>query len=45
MRNILAHEYLGVDMTLVWGTLKTDLDMLWEAVEKISSAAESNSKL
>ena len=45
MRNILAHEYLGVDMTLVWGTLKKDLDMLWEAVEKISSAAESNSKL
>lgn len=35
MRNVLAHEYLGIDLTLVWGTLKKDLDMLWDAVEKV----------
>ena len=28
MRNILAHEYLGVDITLIWETLATPLDEL-----------------
>lgn len=35
MRNILAHEYLGVDLTLIWGTLEKDLDVLQDAVENI----------
>ncbi len=44
MRNILAHEYLGIDLTLVWGTLKKDLDMLWEAFEKIAPGTDNASK-
>jgi len=36
MRNILAHEYLGVDLTLIWGTLQKDLIVLRCAVEKIA---------
>lgn len=26
MRNVLAHEYLGVDPTLVWDTIETHYD-------------------
>ena len=44
MRNILAHEYLGVDLTLIWGTLEKDLDILWDAVEKIVIRTDSDSK-
>ncbi len=28
MRNILAHEYLGVDMSLIWETVSNQLDEL-----------------
>ena len=28
MRNMLIHEYLGVDMVLVWDTIKKDLPVL-----------------
>jgi uncharacterized protein with HEPN domain len=38
MRNVLAHEYLGVDMTLIWETLITHLDSLKQALVEISSA-------
>ena len=44
MRNILVHEYLGVDLTLVWRILKKDLDMLCEAVEKIAHETDSDYK-
>lgn len=36
MRNILAHEYLGVDMVLIWETLRTSLEGLKEALKSIS---------
>jgi len=36
MRNILAHEYLGVDSTLVWETVKTQLPVLAQALKKIT---------
>lgn len=33
MRNILAHDYLGVDMVMIWDTIKTHLDDLRQALE------------
>ena len=35
MRNILAHEYLGVDITLIWESLGTQLDELQQALKEI----------
>lgn len=35
MRNILAHEYLGVDMALIWETLATPLDELSQALREM----------
>ena len=35
MRNILAHEYLGVDLSLIWGTLNKDLDVLKGVLDQI----------
>ena len=36
-RNLLAHEYFGVDLEIVWNTIQGDLPLLLCAVEKISS--------
>ena len=33
MRNVLAHEYLGVDMILIWDTVKLHLNELKQALE------------
>jgi uncharacterized protein with HEPN domain len=35
MRNILAHEYLGVDAVMVWETVQAHLDTLQQALETI----------
>lgn len=35
MRNVLAHEYLGVDMVLIWETLQSHLAPLQQALEGI----------
>ena len=35
MRNVLAHEYFGVDIVLIWETVTTRLDVLREALEEI----------
>lgn len=34
-RNLLAHEYFGVDLEIVWNTIREDLPLLLGAVEKI----------
>ncbi|MEI6206574.1 MAG: DUF86 domain-containing protein [Desulfuromonadales bacterium] len=34
-RNLLAHEYFGVDLEIVWNTIRDDLPMLLVAVQKI----------
>jgi uncharacterized protein with HEPN domain len=34
-RNLLAHEYFGVDLEIVWNTIQNDLTMLMGAVQKI----------
>ncbi len=33
MRNILAHEYMGVDMVMIWDTLQLHLKDLQQALE------------
>ncbi|MBI2426682.1 MAG: DUF86 domain-containing protein [Candidatus Kerfeldbacteria bacterium] len=35
MRNILTHEYFGVDLEVVWKTVQEDLPSLRRAVEKL----------
>jgi len=34
-RNLLAHEYFGIDLEIVWNTIHNDLPMLMEAVRNI----------
>lgn len=34
-RNLLAHEYFGVDLEIVWNTIHAELPTLMEAVRKI----------
>lgn len=34
MRDILIHEYFGVDLLLVWNTIKKDLPKLKESIKK-----------
>lgn len=34
-RNILTHEYFGVDLEIVWNAIKTDLPLLLKVVNKI----------
>lgn len=33
MRNILAHEYLGVDIVMIWNTVQLHLNELQQALE------------
>jgi uncharacterized protein with HEPN domain len=34
-RNLLAHEYFGVDLEIVWNTVHHDLPLLMDAVQEI----------
>jgi uncharacterized protein with HEPN domain len=40
MRNVIAHEYLGVDSLLVWETVQTGLLPVKEALEKLLDRTE-----
>ena len=35
MRNILIHEYFGVDVKIVWRTIKKSLPILYEQLQQI----------
>ncbi len=35
MRNVFAHEYFGIDSSLVWEIIKNDIPELKEKVENI----------
>ncbi len=35
MRDVLVHEYLGVDLDLLWKTVKEDLPKLEESLSKV----------
>jgi uncharacterized protein with HEPN domain len=41
-RNLLTHEYFGVDLEIVWKIIEDDLPLLMEAIREIMSA-ENNS--
>jgi uncharacterized protein with HEPN domain len=44
LRNMLAHQYLGVDVKLVWGIVERDLPTLKAAVQTmLSDKAGANS--
>ena len=34
-RNLLIHEYFGVDMEIVWNVIQSDLPQLYETIEMI----------
>jgi uncharacterized protein with HEPN domain len=34
-RNLLAHEYFGVDLEIVWNTIHHDLPLLMDAVQEM----------
>lgn len=36
-RNLLVHEYFGIDQEIIWNTIKQDLPLLLDAAEKILS--------
>ncbi len=35
MRNVLAHEYLGIDPVMIWDTIQTHLNKLQQVLEEI----------
>jgi uncharacterized protein with HEPN domain len=35
-RNILVHDYLGIDLNLVWSVVENDLPILRRALEKLA---------
>jgi len=39
-RNVLVHNYLGIDLDVVWDTLQHDLTELLEAVERMIRIGE-----
>lgn len=42
MRNILIHEYFGIDTRLVWEIIKDDVPNLKKQLEEILSSIESD---
>jgi uncharacterized protein with HEPN domain len=34
LRNVIVHEYFGIDLEIVWGVIQRDLPALKEAVRK-----------
>jgi len=34
-RNLLVHEYFGVDLEIVWNTIRDDLPLMLDAVQRI----------
>ena len=40
MRNVFAHEYFGIDSSLVWEIIKRDLPLLKSKMESILKSLE-----
>ena len=40
MRNLLIHEYDGVDLDIVWDTITTDLPALFKALEPLAPPSQ-----
>lgn len=43
-RNLLIHEYFGVDLEIVWNTVKEDLPDLLNVIEEIRSQSHDQSQ-
>ncbi len=41
-RNLLTHEYFGIDLEIVWGVIQTELPELIAAVELLRPSTHSN---
>jgi len=41
MRNVLVHEYFGVDLDEVWATVENELPTLKDQIETILHALEA----
>jgi len=39
-RNVIVHEYLGIDLEVIWSVVKRDLPRLDEAVDRMIQAVE-----
>ena len=44
MRDILAHEYFGIDAEVIWKTIKNDLFPVKAAIKKIREDSELKKK-
>ena len=44
MRHILAHQYFGLNLDVVWDTVERDLPLLKRDVEVVARDLESRSK-
>jgi len=44
MRNVLIHEYIGVDLAIVWETIQSDLPPLVAELERILRENEANDR-
>ncbi len=42
MRNILIHEYFGIDLDAVWNTIERDLPILKQKIHQILTALNHN---
>jgi len=42
MRNVLIHEYFGVDLGLIWATVQKDLPILREAILEILKVEDAD---
>lgn len=40
-RNVLVHNYLGIDLELVWSVVETDLPELEAAIERMTQVLDS----
>ena len=40
LRNVLAHEYFGVDASLIWEIIKEDIPELKEKIKRVASSIE-----
>jgi uncharacterized protein with HEPN domain len=39
LRNVIVHEYFGIDLEIVWGVIERDLPALKKLVQKILAAS------
>ncbi len=44
MRNVIAHEYFGIDLDAVWQVIERDLPSLKQNLERIHEDLRSNDK-